>query len=117
MKKLLVGFIMDGKAGGIDRYLLNFLEIVSREDIRIDFLTNRIDQELKERLAAYESGLYEIADLKHPVSQYRQVKELIRRQRYDAVYLNVSTAIDFVAAAAAFSMRVKTQMQDRKSVV
>lgn len=110
MKKLLVGFIMDGKAGGIDRYLLNFLEIVSREDIRIDFLTNRIDQELKERLGAYGAGLYEIADLKHPVSQYRQVKELIRRQRYDVVYLNISTAIDFVAAAAAFRMHVKTRI-------
>ena len=29
--KILVGFIMDGKAGGIDKYLLNFLEQVHNE--------------------------------------------------------------------------------------
>ena len=27
-QKVLVGFIMDGKGGGIDKYLLNFLENV-----------------------------------------------------------------------------------------
>ena len=32
MKKLLVGFIMDGKSGGIDKYLLNFLTKVSNEE-------------------------------------------------------------------------------------
>ena len=110
MRKLLVGFIMDGKAGGIDQYLLNFLETVSGDDIRMDFLTNRIDRELKERLESYGAGLYEIADLKHPFSQYRQVKERVCKKGYDVVYLNVSTAIDFVAAAAAFRMHVKTRI-------
>lgn len=110
MKRILVGFIMDGKAGGIDKYLLNFLTTVSKEDLRVDFLTNRIDKELEGKLSSYGSGLYEIADLKHPVSQYRQVKMMIRKHGYDAVYLNVSTAIDCIAAAAAFRMQVKTRI-------
>ena len=50
MKKLLVGFIMDGKSGGIDKYLLNFLTKVSNEEVRIDFLTNEIDVELQTEL-------------------------------------------------------------------
>ena len=41
MKKLLVGFIMDGKSGGIDKYLLNFLTKVSNEEVRIDFRNRR----------------------------------------------------------------------------
>ena len=49
-RKILVGFIMDGKAGGIDRYLLNFLENVWNEEIQIDFLSNEVDEELKEYL-------------------------------------------------------------------
>ena len=45
--KILVGFIMDGKAGGIDKYLLNFLEQVHNECVQVDFLTNHIDAEFK----------------------------------------------------------------------
>ncbi len=99
MKKLLVGFIMDGKSGGIDKYLLNFLTKVSNEEVRIDFLTNEIDVELQTELKKFHSNLYAIANLKHPVSQYRQVCR-IKEGQYDAVYLNISTAIDCIAAIA-----------------
>lgn len=110
MKRILVGFIMDGKAGGIDRYLLNFLKKVSKEDVRIDFLTNEIDPELKEELKKFHSNLYAIANLKHPISQYRQVCSIIKAGRYDAVYLNISTAIDCIAAIAAKHTGVKRRM-------
>ena len=78
MKKLLVGFIMDGKSGGIDKYLLNFLTKVSNEEVRIDFLTNEIDVELQTELKKFHSNLYAIANLKHPVSQYRQVCRIMK---------------------------------------
>ena len=48
MEKVLAGFIGNGKAGGVDRYLLNFWEEVSSDDIRIDFLTNEIAEGIKE---------------------------------------------------------------------
>lgn len=101
MKKMLVGFIMDGKSGGLDKYLLNFLEAVQSEELQIDFLTNRIDLELKENLRKYHSELYEIDNLHHPFRQYRQVCRLIQENQYDVAYFNVSTAIDCVAAFAA----------------
>ena len=46
-KKILVGYIMDGTSGGIDRYLLRFIEQVWEEDIQIDFLSDRSAYELK----------------------------------------------------------------------
>ena len=101
MKKLLVGFIMDGKSGGIDKYLLNFLTKVSNEEVRIDFLTNEIDVELQTELKKFHSNLYAIANLKHPVSQYRQVCRIMKEtiikenesgQRLDK-YLKVSRLI------------------------
>lgn len=99
--KILVGFIMDGKAGGIDKYLLNFLEKVTSEDVKLDFLTNEIDSELGEYLKCYQSKIYAIQNLKHPLTQYSQVKSIIKKGKYDIVYLNISTAIDCVAAIAA----------------
>lgn len=101
MKRILLGFIMDGKAGGIDTYLLHFIDAVWREDVQIDLLTNQADPELKERLAKYRCRLFEIANLRHPIRQFRQVSYLIRKGKYEIVYLNISTSMDLVAAFAA----------------
>lgn len=101
MKKILAGFIMDGHSGGIDKYLLNFLNNVSSENVQVDFLTNEIDRELEEYLSGYGSCIFAIANLRHPWTQYRQVQEILDKGNYDIVYLNISTAIDCVAAWAA----------------
>ena len=107
MKRVLAGFIMDGKSGGIDKYLLNFLENVRGDEVRIDFLTNEVDPELERYLRERKSGIFAIASLKHPVKQYRQVCKIIEKGKYDIVYLNISTAIDCIAAWAAKKMRVR----------
>lgn len=107
MRKILAGFIMDGQSGGIDKYLLNFLENVRGEGVRIDFLTNEIDEELKQYLKERHSRIFAIANLKHPIKQYRQVCAILKRGQYDTVYLNTSTAIDCVAAWAAKRRKVK----------
>ena len=39
MKKVLFGYIMNGKAGGIDKYMLNFFEHFSPGEVHFDFLT------------------------------------------------------------------------------
>ena len=106
MKKILLGFIMDGHGGGVDNYLLNYIDAVWQEGLQIDLLTNEADPGLKEYLSRYRARLYEIANLKHPVRQFRQVRYLIRKEKYDIVYLNVSTSMDMIAAFAAKSCGV-----------
>lgn len=107
MKKILVGFIEDGYSGGVDKYLVNFLENVNGESVRIDFLTNEIDPELEKYLKERHSNIFAIANLKHPIRQYRQVCRIIDSGGYDIVYLNISTAIDCAAAWAAKRKNVK----------
>lgn len=106
MKKLLLGFIMDGRSGGVDTYLLHFIDAVWKEGMQIDLLTNEADPGLKQHLSRYGSRLTEITTLKHPLKQFRQVKELIRKEQYDIVYLNVSTSMDMPAAFAAKACHV-----------
>lgn len=106
MKKILLGFIMDGRSGGLDTYLLHFIDAVWEEGMQIDLLTNEADTELKQYLSRYGSRLVEIATLKHPLKQFRQVKELIRQEQYDIAYLNVSTSMDMPAAFAAKACHV-----------
>ncbi len=106
MKKILVGFIMDGHGGGVDNYLLNFLKNVNSNDVQIDFLTNKIDARLQKFLSKYHSKLFQVANLKHPVRQFHQVSKIIKEGQYEIVYLNISTAIDCVAAWAAKKEKV-----------
>lgn len=101
MRKILIGFIENGKAGGVDRYLLNFFETIWNEEVQIDFLTNEIDKELQKMFEEKNVRLFQTASLKRPVRQYRQVRKLIQKYQYDTVYLNISTAIDCAAAWAA----------------
>ena len=110
MRRVLAGVIGDGKAGGVDKYLLNYWESVSEDGVQIDFLTNKIDEGLKERLEARGSRLLEIASLRNPVRQYRQVRKILRLGHYDAVYFNISTAIECVGAIAAKREGIEKRM-------
>lgn len=107
MRKILVGFIMDGKSGGLDQYLLHLAESLSEPGIQMDFLTNEIDTELEEYLRQYRIRLFAIPNLRHPAGQYQCVRRLIQKEHYDTAYFNVSTAIDCIAAMAAKREGVK----------
>ncbi len=99
-KKILAGYVIDGK-GGVDNYLINFLEAVHGEHIQVDFLSNVENAELCRKLKQYNTRVFCVARLWKPLTQYRQVKTLIQREGYDIVYLNLSTAIECITALAA----------------
>lgn len=106
MKKILVAYIMDGKAGGIDRYLLNVFE-QSKGEFKIDFLTNKVRIDLKKYLEENGSNLFEVPNLNHPISQFKKIKDIIKSNNYDMVYFNISTAIMFPGVLAAKTAQVK----------
>ena len=102
MKRILCGFIMNGKAGGVDRFMLNLREsLVSVPDVRVDFLTNDLDEELQEQLSCMGSSLYEVPSLSHPIKQYRAIRKILSNNNYDIVFLNFSAAINIFAPKAA----------------
>lgn len=107
MNRILVGFIMDGKSGGVDTYLMNFLQTIESIDVSVDFLTNEVNAQLKEKLLKQHARLLPVSNLWNPVAQYKQVCNYIKKNKYDMVYLNISTAIDCVAAIAAKNCKVK----------
>lgn len=100
MKKILIGVIINGHAGGVDKYIMDFTETLG-EDYSFDFLTNSIDTELEALLKSRNQSLIEIPRTSRPVQQYRAMKAILRENNYDAVYLNISTSILFLLAAGA----------------
>lgn len=101
MKKILIGFIIDGKGGGVDQYLLNFFHTVNSDTVEFHFLTNQITEPLRQELEQGHAALYEVPSLMHPVQQYRRIRDLIHTNNYDIAYFNISTAIAYPAVKAA----------------
>ena len=85
MISILVGYVIDGKSNGIDKYLVHMLELLKEngEEFKIQFLTNHTTQELEKIYGAYKADVIEEPSLKHPIKQCQFLKELIKNQRYD----------------------------------
>lgn len=107
MKRILIGYLIDGKNSGIDSYILNVLQQIKTEEVCIDCLTNHIDPELQSRLQAMEVGLLEIPTLKHPLQHLQAMKKIIRRGQYDIAYFNISEAFNCLGIWAAHACGVK----------
>lgn len=106
-KKILIGYIVDGYAGGVDKYILNLISEVNKDKYEIDLLTNHIDCKLQKQLKAQEIDLIEIPTLKHPIKQYKKLKFIIKKGRYDVAYFNISTAVHCIGVLAAKNSHVK----------
>lgn len=102
MKKVLIGYIIDGKKSGIDKYLLNMLKAIEGKEYQIDFLTNQIDVELQNQLNQYGSKLYAIPTLKHPVKQVKQIKQILKEGAYEVAYFNISEAFNCTGLLASY---------------
>ncbi len=93
MKKVLLGVIMNGRAGGIDKYLLDVYESLRVDGYSFDFLTNDIDVDLEQNLDEKGSNLLKIPRFTNPIGQYKEIKRIVSENAYDAVYFNISTAL------------------------
>lgn len=110
MKKVLVGFIQDGRHSGIDKYLLSVCSVAHRNGIRLDFLTTEKTKEMSEILGNMNFGLFEIPSLKNPLKQYRKIKKIIKKGGYDGVYLNISEAFNCMGLIAAKTEKVPVRI-------
>lgn len=107
MKRILIGYIIDGKNSGIDKYILNVISQIQDDNLKIDCLTNSIDEDLQEKLDKIGVGLLEIPTLKHPVAHYNAMKKLIKNGKYDIAYFNISEAFNSLGILAAKRCGVK----------
>ena len=107
--KVLVGFVTDGRTGGVDKYIMGFFHLL-KDCIHFDFLTICKDTCLETQLAKDHAKLIEVSSLKHPKKQGKQVEEILRNGGYDAFYLNTSTALSYVAMKAAYRAHIPVRV-------
>ena len=92
-KKILIGFIGDGRGGGVDKFILELIEKLSLVEYKIDLFTNHKNEELLKRMNEKGIGLYQVCSAKNPIKQYIDIKTIMLKKRYDVVYFNISTAV------------------------
>ena len=88
--KVLVGYLIDGKFNGIDRYLMTMLNYLQDTDVQMDFISYYYNDELEQNLKKYNSKLFVVPNLKHPIKQYKEMQNILKQRQYDICYFNIS---------------------------
>lgn len=101
IKKMLVGYIQDGKHSGIDKYLLGFIKIAHENGVVLDLLTDEVTSEMSAYLSKLGYGLFAVPSLKKPLAQYKTIKKIIKKGCYDGVYFNISESFNCMGILAA----------------
>lgn len=105
--RVLIGYLINGKSSGIDKYVLRMLDTLKDQNIQFDCLTTEKTEELEEVMRPYGVKLIECPTLKTPLKQYQFFRNLIEKQLYDEVYINISEAFNSLAAFAAHRCHVR----------
>ena len=109
-KRVLIAFIGSGRDGGVDQYLLRLISDLNLDQYSIDFLTNSKNQDLSAWLEEKGMNLYEVHSSVAPVKQYKDIKQIMKKNKYDVFYLNISTAIPCAGMVAAKHTGIKNRI-------
>ena len=64
--EVLIGYMIDGRNSGIDKYLLRVLRVFYDAGIHADILTGKDNVDLRACLAPFKAEIHEIPGLMHP---------------------------------------------------
>lgn len=105
--KVLVGYVEDGVSGGIDKYLLNFLNSIDTKKYQIDFITKNYNKKMYELLKEKKCNLFEVSHNRNPIKQYKEMKKIIENGKYGVAYFNISETYNCIGIIAAKLLGVK----------
>lgn len=99
--EVLIGYMIDGRNSGIDKYLLRVLRVFYDAGIHADILTGKDNVDLRTCLAPFKAEIHEIPGLMHPQKQYKAMRKILSQKAYDAAYFNISEPMNCIGAKAA----------------
>ena len=99
--EVLIGYMIDGRNSGIDKYLLRVLRVFYDAGIHADILTGKDNVDLHACLAPFKAEIHEIPGLMHPQKQYKAMRKILSQKSYDAAYFNISEPMHCIGAKAA----------------
>ena len=108
MKKILIGYLSTGLGSGINKYIDSFCDQIKNEDVQIDFITRKNNEDIKEYVAnGGFNKLYVVSRNRKPFKQYSEMIKIFKEGNYDIAYFNISETYDCIGVIAAKVCNVK----------
>lgn len=108
--KILIGYINNNLTGGVDKYIMRFVNSISNKNIQIDFLTKFDENDFHRELVKNGHKVFKVSRSKKFFKAIKETEDIIRENKYDIVYINVSESFDCTALIAAKKMNVKKRI-------
>lgn len=111
IRVLQIGF--GYKVGGIQNCLLNFYKNLDRNEIHFDFINMTGHEHLyyEDEIKKLESKIYTVPnEYKHPIKAYKQLKRIIKENKYDIVHINKNSISSIVVLKAVKDSGVKVRI-------
>ena len=99
--RILVGYVTQLHSSGVDKYILNILNIAKKQGVFLDFLTSQYDADTENFLSQQGCRLFAVHNLKNPFAHYRDVKSVLQHEKYDRAYFNISEPLNMMGVKAA----------------
>ncbi len=105
MSKILVGYINGNYANGINAHLINFLN--SQSNNQVDFVTQDDPERVIKRIKNNKSNVYQVCRSRFFLKQLLQFRKIIKKNKYDIAYFNLSESYSCVGLIAAKLFGIK----------
>lgn len=102
---ILIGY-MNKDLSGINIYLRNTIENINKDNYKITVLTRNYDEELELYLKKYDIELVGIHRNRRFIREYKDISNVLRRNKYDICYFNISESFDCIGIIAALKNNV-----------
>ncbi len=112
-KNRILVYGMTSVVGGLERYIINFLQNIDREKFEVDLLVkDKITGEYAKDIDGYYNNMYVFPYakfFKHPIKTFLYAKKIAQENNYDIVYFNIINA-GFSLCALPFKLFSKAKV-------
>ena len=106
MKILQIG--MGNVAGGLEAFVMNYYRVLVRMDVQFDFVCMYDKIAYEDEIYRLGGKVYYVPNVKRDYRGYaKSLKQILRKEKYDAVHVNMLSAANIVPLRIAHTMGVK----------
>ena len=106
MKILQIG--MGNVAGGLEAFVMNYYRVLVRMDVQFDFVCMYDKIAYEDEIYRLGGKVYYVPNVKRDYRGYaKSLKQILRKEKYDAVHVNMLSAANIVPLRIAHTMGIK----------
>lgn len=99
---------MHDKIGGIEKFLMNYYNNIDRSKVQFDFINPYTKLCFEEEIKKNNGYIYNVSNFKkHPFKYYRELVEIIKKEDYKIVHVNLLSTANIIPILAAKKCKVK----------